>query len=63
MSDVQLRWYTIPTEPEPELVNIFIGLRVGQIANSISFSIPVLARAQLDVEMLVIMGRSIRGYH
>ena len=51
MTDIQLRWYTIPTEPEPEQVNVSVVLQVGQRVNNISFGIPVLARVQLDIEM------------
>ena len=41
------------TEPEQERVNVFTVLHVAQSVNSISISIPIRARAQLDVEMLV----------
>ena len=53
MTDIQLKWYTMLTELEQEQVNIFIALHVAQSLNNISISIPVCARAQLDVEMLV----------
>ena len=53
MTDIQLRWYTIPTEPEPEQVNMFVILHANESVNNISFGIPVRAKAQLDVKMLV----------
>ena len=51
MTDIQLRWYTVPSEPEPEQVNMSIVLQVGQRVNNISIGIPVLARVQLDIEV------------